>query len=110
RDSVPQMIPHERCLNGDITMDDSPYRSCRRIIARCATREHGAERCGHRLQLGTPFLVPYAMPNCDDYRPIPLMPPAGGPALLRATDLNCDHTGAPLRAPAEAPRASRPRI
>lgn len=71
---------------------------------------HGAERCDHQLQLGAPFLVPHAMPNCDDYRAIPLMPRAAGRALHRAKELNCDDTGAPLRPPAEAPRASPPRI
>ena len=56
------------------------------------------------------FLVPHAMPNCHDYRAIPLMLRAERRAFHRAKDMSCDDTGAPLRAPAQAPQASPLRI
>jgi hypothetical protein len=51
-----------------------------------------------RAPRSAPFLVSFDMPNCDNYRAIPLMPRAS------------DDMGAPLRPPAEAPRASQPQI
>jgi hypothetical protein len=49
-------------------------------------------------------------PCQTDYRAIPLMPRAERRAFHRAKDMNWDDTGAPLRAPAQAPQASPPRI
>jgi hypothetical protein len=59
---------------------------------------------------GASFLVPHARPDCDDYRAIPLMLRAERRAFHRPKDMRCADTGAPLRAPAQAPQASPLRI
>jgi len=75
-----------------------------------------------RFEIATP-LLPYGtragprrfscLTPCQTavtYRAIPLMLRAERRAFYRAKDMNRDDTAAPLRPPAEAPRASPPRI
>lgn len=88
-------IPHECSFGGEITMND-------RSVA-----DDNAKRT--LSQIRALFLARQTMPGCEDYPAILLTLRVEGRALERAKGLKCD-TGAFVRAPAEALRASRRRI
>lgn len=96
RDSLAHTIPYERSFESDWTMTHH-------LVA-------GPQHATDSHQLGPPFLVSQTMPSWDDCPAIPLVPQAEDRSLERANDLKCEDTEALLRAPAEAPQASRPRI